>query len=147
MDQTITLGAPGSRLRRTVARVHAAFLVVITIALVAIASAGWQGSGLYSVLADQPLGYVGLYQAYLLMFLIAVISWIGAGRWGGRMWNVLLMCAELVPLSIIFIAGDVLDAAGQQPLAPMIGHSVLASIEAFALLWNPSGARSEPTRA
>jgi len=139
MDHVAAVEVPGSGLRRAVARTHAALLWVITFASLVASTAGWQGAGPLTVLADQPMGYVGLYQAYLLMFLIAVVSWIGAGRWGGRMWNVLLLCAELVPLSIIFIAGDVFDALGQQPTVPMIGHAVLAAVEAFAVLWKPPG--------
>ena len=71
---------PGSGLRTTVTRVHAICLFVITIATTTASTIGWQGRGPLDLLASQPLGYVGLYQAYFLMFLLALVSLIGATR-------------------------------------------------------------------
>jgi hypothetical protein len=138
-----TVDITGDRLRRTVARIHAACLVAITITAVVSASVGWQGSGPFRILAAQPWGYIGLYQAYLLMLLIAVIAWVGANRWPGGAWNALLLGAELVPLSIIVIAADVFGATGEQAKA-YIGlalHITFVALETFALLWRPSSLR------
>lgn len=60
---------PGWRLRTTVTRVHAALLFVITIAATAGSTLGWKDRGPLNVLAAQPFGYVGLFQAYFLMSL------------------------------------------------------------------------------
>jgi hypothetical protein len=43
------------------------------------------------VLARQPYGYVGLVQAYFLMFLLALVCLIGATRWPSRPSNVALL--------------------------------------------------------
>ncbi len=64
---TLARDDPGSRLRTTVTRVHAICLFVITIATTTASTLGWQGHGPLNVLASQPYGYVGLFQAYVLM--------------------------------------------------------------------------------
>ena len=61
---------PGAHLRTAVTRVHAICLFVITIAATIASTIGWKGHGPLDVLARQPFGYVGLYQAYFLMFLL-----------------------------------------------------------------------------
>jgi len=98
---------PGSGLRTAVTRIHATCLFVITIATTTASTIGWQGHGPLRLLASQPLGYIGLYQAYLLMFLLAKVSLIGAMRWPSRLWNATLLAAHLAPASIIIIANDV----------------------------------------
>jgi hypothetical protein len=129
---------PGSGLRTTVTRVHAICLFVITIATTTASTIGWQGHGPLDLLASQPLGYVGLYQAYFLMFLLALVSLIGATRWPSRLWNVTLLVAHLAPLSIIVIANDVFVSTGTTKIAytvALLVHIPLMLLEVFALLW------------
>jgi hypothetical protein len=129
---------PGSGLRTTVTRVHAICLFVITIATTTASTIGWQGHGPLDLLASQPLGYVGLYQAYFLMFLLALVSLIGATRWPSRLWNVTLLVAHLAPLSIIVIANDVFVSTGTTKMAytvALLVHIPLMLLEVFALLW------------
>jgi hypothetical protein len=104
----------GNRLPRIIVRFHASWLIFIALLALTIASLGWHGWGPYQILAEQPWGYIGLYQAYLLMIVIATVAWIGSLRWDGRLWNALLLFAEMVPMSIILIAAPVLVALGQQ---------------------------------
>jgi len=87
----------GSGLRTTVTRVHAICLFVITIAATTGSTLGWKGRGPLNVLASQPFGYVGLFQAYFLMFLLALVCLIGATRWPSRLWNAALLIAHLAP--------------------------------------------------
>ena len=71
------------------------------------------------------------------MVVIATMAWIGSLRWDGRLWNALLMFAEMVPMSIILIAASVFAATGQQDkvlLGTMI-HIPLITLEIDALLW------------
>jgi hypothetical protein len=129
---------PGSGLRTIVTRVHAICLFVITIATTTASTIGWQGHGPLDLLASQPLGYVGLYQAYFLMFLLALVSLIGATRWPSRLWNVTLLVAHLAPLSIIVIANDVFVSTGTTKMAytvALLVHIPLMLLEVFALLW------------
>jgi len=135
---TSTTQEPGSALRTTVTRVHAICLFIITIATTTASTIGWQGHGPLDLLARQPFGYVGLYQAYFLMFLIALVSLIGATRWPSRLWNATLLAAHLAPLSIIVIANDVFVSTNSRTTAYLVAltiHIPLVLLEAFALLW------------
>jgi hypothetical protein len=129
---------PGAGLRTNVTRIHATCLFIITIATTTASTIGWHGHGPLRLLASQPFGYIGLYQAYLLMFLLALVSLIGATRWPSRMWNATLLAAHLAPVSIIIIANDVFVSTNTQStayLAALTIHIPLISLEGFALLW------------
>ena len=129
---------PGSGLRTNVTRFHATCLFVVTIASTIASTIGWKGRGPLDILASQPFGYIGLYQAYFLMFLLALVSLIGATRWPSRLWNVTLLVAHFAPLSIIVIAYDVFVSLGQTRLAFTVAalvHIPLVLLEVFALLW------------
>src|SRR6201998_4244622 len=129
---------PGSGLRTTVTRIHAICLFVITIAAATGSTLGWKGRGPLDVLASQPYGYVGLFQAYFLMFLLALVCLIGATRWPSRLWNAALLVAHLAPLSIIVIANDVFVSTNSQRIAyavALLVHVPLIALESFALLW------------
>jgi hypothetical protein len=135
---TSTRQDPGSGLRTIVTRIHATCLFVITIATTTASTIGWQGHGPLNLLASQPLGYVGLYQAYFLMFLLALVSLIGATRWPSRLWNATLLLAHVAPLSIIVIANDVFvstDTRGMAYTVALVIHMPLMLLEVFALLW------------
>jgi hypothetical protein len=97
----------GQGLRAAIVRIHASIMFVITVVAMAEATRGWRGSGPYRLLTHQPWGYVGLYQAYVLMFLIALVAFIASGRWPSRLWNAAMLCAHLAPLSVIVIARNV----------------------------------------
>jgi hypothetical protein len=99
---------------------------------------GWKGRGPLDVLHSQPYGYVGLFQAYFLMFLLALVCLVGATRWPSRLWNGLLLVAHLAPLLIIVIANDVFVSTGGQRMAYIVAltvHIPLVLLETFALLW------------
>jgi hypothetical protein len=133
-----TVADAGSGLRTTVTRIHAVCLFVITIAATIASTFGWQGRGPLHILASQPFGYVGLFQAYFVMFLLALVCLIGATRWPSRLWNAALLAAHLAPLSIIVIANDVFVSTNNRGMAYLVAltvHIPLALLEVFALLW------------
>jgi hypothetical protein len=135
---TLPRNDPGSRLRTNVTRVHAICLFVITIAATTGSTLGWKGHGPLDVLASQPYGYVGLFQAYFLMFLLALVCLIGATRWPSRLWNAALLVAHLAPLSIIVVANDVFVSTNSQRMAytvALLVHVPLILLETVALLW------------
>jgi hypothetical protein len=141
---------PGSHLRTAVTRVHAICLFVITIAATIASTIGWKGHGPLDVLARQPFGYVGLYQAYFLMFLLALVCLIGSTRWPSRLWNVALLAAHLAPVSIIVIANDVFVSANSRSMAYFVAltiHVPLILLETFALLWKAPFLRSSRSPA
>jgi hypothetical protein len=128
----------GARLRTNVTRFHAMCLFIITIATTIASTLGWKGRGPLDVLASQPYGYVGLFQAYFLMFLLALVCLIGATRWPSRLWNGALLVAHLAPLTIIMIANDVFVSTNSQRMAYMVAltvHIPFILLETFALLW------------
>ena len=147
----MTSPGPGSGLRTTVTRIHAICLFVIAIATTTGSTIGWKGRGPLDVLASQPYGYVGLFQAYFLMFLLALVCLIGATRWPSRLWNAALLVAHLAPLSIIVIANDVFVSTNSERIAytvALLVHIPLILLETFALLWKAPFLRpSSPVRA
>ena len=147
----MTAPGPGSGLRTTVTRIHAICLFVITIATTTGSTIGWKGRGQLDVLASQPYGYVGLFQAYFLMFLLALVCLIGATRWPSRLWNAALLVAHLAPLSIMVIANDVFVSTNSERMAytvALLVHIPLILLETFALLWKAPFLRpSSPVRA
>jgi hypothetical protein len=129
---------PGARVRTTVTRIHAISLFVITIAATVASTLGWRGRGPLNVLASQPYGYIGLFQAYFLMFVLALVCLIGATRWPSRLWNAALLVAHLAPVLIIIIANDVFVSTGSQRMAYVVAltvHIPFMLLESFALLW------------
>ena len=76
---------------------------------------------------SQPYGYVGLFQAYFLMFLLALVCLVGATRWPSRLWNGVLLVAHLAPLLIIVIANDVFVSTGSQRMAYIVALTVHSS--------------------
>jgi len=135
---TSTATDSGARLRTIVTRIHAICLFVITIAATIGSTAGWKGRGPLDVLASQPYGYVGLFQAYFLMFVLALVCLIGAARWPSRLWNAALLVAHLAPLLIIAIANDVFVSTGSEGMAYVVAcvvHIPFVLLETFALLW------------
>jgi hypothetical protein len=135
---TLARNDSGSRLRTNVTRVHAICLFAITIAATTGSTLGWRGRGPLDVLASQPYGYVGLFQAYFLMFLLALVCLIGATRWPSRLWNAALLVAHLAPLAIIVIANDVFVSTNSQRMAytvALLVHIPLILLETVALLW------------
>jgi len=129
---------PGARVRTTVTRIHAICLFVITIAATVASTLGWRGRGPLNVLASQPYGYIGLFQAYFLMFVLALVCLIGATRWPSRLWNAALLVAHLAPVLIITIANDVFVSTGSQRMAYTVAltvHVPFMLLESFALLW------------
>jgi hypothetical protein len=138
----------GDRLRGAITRIHAVILLVVCVIAAVAATVGWQGSGPYDVLADQPWGFIGLFQAYLLMATIATVAFVGSFRQPGRTWNWLLLIAHVPPMLMIIFARSIFTETGQEDKASLglAIHIPLMALEAFALLWKASLHRA-PTRS
>lgn len=86
--------------------------------LVALGSAvattvGWMtGSGLFGFMRQNPLVWVGLIQAYLLMTLIAVLLILGSGQVNARKWNVVGALAHCPPLIAALSSLDAFESMG-----------------------------------
>jgi hypothetical protein len=136
-----TVDAGGDDLRKIITRVHASCMFVITVSGIVVSSLGrYRRVGPYRLLADQPWGYVGLFQAYSLMFLIFATLWICSAEGGRRRWNAIGLVAHLPPLVVNIISQDVFEATHTEHFS-IIGfviHGVFISLETFALLWKAS---------
>jgi predicted Abi (CAAX) family protease len=86
--------------------------------LVALGSAvattiGWKtGTGLFGFMQQNPLVWVGLIQAYLLMTMIAVLMVLGSRQANARKWNVVGALAHGPPLLAALSSIDVFEAMG-----------------------------------
>jgi len=63
--------------------------MVVALGSAVATTVGWKtGSGLFGFMQQNPLVWVGLIQAYLLMTIIAVLLVIGSREANPRKWNV-----------------------------------------------------------
>ena len=81
-----------------------------------------------------PMAWVGLIQAYLLMSIIAVLLVIGSHRENPRKWNIVGALAHGPPLIAAFSSLDVFESMGALGLVRVaIGfHLLWLLLESFA---------------
>jgi|SRR5688572_13796807 len=125
-------------IRRRILRIHGTFLFVLTIAATANTLIGWLlGKGPYALWHEQQFAAAGLFQAYLLMFVIGIVLWLGSkeeqGLWK---WNLIAILAHLPPLSVNFIFADLFAAYGFQSISAISTalHTIWIVVELFAIL-------------
>ena len=124
-------------IRRTITRVHAVVLMLVSLAAIAVSSAGhFGGVGVYGFLGDNPIGYGGLYQAYLLMFIIAIALWLGASQANTLRWHVIGLLAHLPPLTGLILLWSDFSAVGGTTVAigSLTFHMLWIVVEAIAAL-------------
>ena len=126
-------------IRRRILRIHGTFLFVLTIAATINTMVGWAlGKGLYALWHEQQFAAPGLFQAYLLMFVIGIVLWFGSKQeqdlWR---WDLIGLLAHLPPLAVNFIFADLFASYGFQStsLISITIHIVWISIELFAILY------------
>jgi len=102
------------------------------------------GSGVFGFMQRNPLVWVGLIQAYLLMTIIAVLLVIGAREVNPRKWNVVGALAHCPPLIAALSSLGVFASMGALGIVrvAIAFHFVWFSLETFAALYpNPKDAR------
>jgi len=102
------------------------------------------GSGLFGFMKQNPLVWVGLIQAYLLMTIIAVLLIIGSREANPRKWNVVGALAHCPPLIAALSSLAVFASMGALGMVrvAIAFHFVWFSLETIAALYpNPNGAR------
>ncbi len=126
---------------RTVLRVHGSFLIVATLALTVSAWGGYtSGEGQFGMLHAEPIGYVGLFQAYLLMTTLGVALWVGSFRETPRVWHVIGMLSHSAPLAANFVFWDDIERYG-------ITHAGIALHLAMMLVELSGWIASRPAQA
>lgn len=127
------------QVRRRILRIHASFLFVLTIAATINTMIGWSlGKGLYALWHEQQFAAVGLFQAYLLMFVVGIVLWLGSNQQSDLWkWDLIGLLAHLPPLAVNFIFADLFASYGFQStsLVSIAIHAVWISVELFAILY------------
>jgi hypothetical protein len=125
--------------RRRILRIHASFLFVLTIAATINTMIGWSlGKGLYALWHEQQFAAVGLFQAYLLMFVVGIVLWLGSNQQSDLWkWDLIGLLAHLPPLAVNFIFADLFASYGFQTtsLVSIAIHAVWISVELFAIVY------------
>jgi len=113
MNMNITRLASGhpsagiAAFRRRVLRVHGTLLTLVALtSAVATTFGRMTGTGPFGFMQKNPMVWVGLIQAYLLMTIIAVLLVLGSGQADPRKWNVVGALAHVAPLiAALFVCG------------------------------------------
>jgi hypothetical protein len=85
------------------------------------------GTGLFGFMQQNPMVWVGLIQAYLLMAIIAVLLVLGSGQANVRKWNVVGALAHCAPLIAALGSLDVFESMG--------AFGIVRIAIAFHLVW------------
>jgi hypothetical protein len=85
--------------RRRLLRIHDTILMLVALGSAVATTVGWMtGTGPFGFMQQNPMVWVGLIQAYLLMTIIAVLLVLGSGQVNARKWNVVGALAHCPPL-------------------------------------------------
>jgi hypothetical protein len=99
--------------RRRLLRIHGSILTLVALVSAVGTTIGWRtGSGPFGFMQQNPMVWVGLIQAYLLMTIIAVLLVIGSGQANPRKWNVVGALAHCPPLIAALSSLDVFESMG-----------------------------------
>jgi len=99
--------------RRWLLRVHGTILTLVALGSTVATTLGrTTGTGLFGFMQQNPMVWVGLIQAYLLMSIIAVLLVLGAGQANPRKWHVVGALAHCVPLIAALSSLDVFASMG-----------------------------------
>src|SRR5882724_2660529 len=97
----LTTPQPAPRIttcRRWLLRIHGTILTLVALGSALATTIGWMaGTGLFGFMQQNPMVWVGLIQAYLLMTIIAVLLILGADEANSRKWNVVGALAHCAP--------------------------------------------------
>ena len=126
-----------SNFRRRLLRVHGAILTLVALGSAVATSSGWiTGAGPFGFMQQNPMVWVGLIQAYLLMAIIAVLLILGSGQANPRKWNVVGALAHCPPLIAALSSLEVFKAMGVFGIVwvPIAFHAAFLCLETFASL-------------
>jgi hypothetical protein len=113
--------------RRWLLRIHGAILTVVALGSAVATTIGWMtGTGPFGFMQHNPMVWVGLIQAYLLMAIIAVLLVLGSGQPNARKWNVVGALAHCAPLIAALSSLDVFESMGLSRLSKWILRFILS---------------------
>lgn len=123
--------------RRRLLWIHGTTLTLVALGSAAATTVGRMiGIGPFAFMQQNPMVWVGLIQAYLLMTIIAVLLILGAGQADTRKWHVVGALAHGPPLIAALSSLDVFASMGVLGIIwlPITFHVVFLSLETFAAL-------------
>jgi hypothetical protein len=146
---SMTTRGPGwsvATFRRRLLRIHGAILTLVALASAVATTVGWMsGAGPFGFMQKNPMVWVGLIQAYLLMTIIAVLLIAGSRQANPRKWNFVGALAHCPPLIAALSSLNVFDSMGALGIVrvAIAFHFVWLALEAFAALSpSPTASRS-----
>jgi hypothetical protein len=128
--------------RRRLLRIHAVVLLLAALGSTVATTVGrTTGDGPFGFMRQQPMVWVGLIQAYLLMAIIAVLLALGSRDENPRKWNVVGALAHVPPLIAALFSLDAFASLGASTIVwvPISFHLLFLLLETFAAL-SPSPA-------
>jgi len=127
--------------RRWLLRIHGTILTLVALASAVATTMGWMtGTGLFGFMQQNPMVWVGLIQAYLLMAIIAVLLVLGSGQANARKWNVVGALAHCPPLIAALSSLGVFESMGALGIVrvAIMFHIVWLCLETVAALYPDS---------
>jgi hypothetical protein len=124
--------------RRWLLRIHGAILTVVALGSAVATTIGWMtGTGPFGFMQHNPMVWVGLIQAYLLMAIIAGLLVLGSGQPNARKWNVVGALAHCAPLIAALSSLDVFESMGALAIVEVAiaFHLVWLCLETIAALY------------
>jgi hypothetical protein len=124
--------------RRWLLRIHGTVLTLVALGSAVFTTIGrMTGTGIFGFIQHNPMVWVGLIQAYLLMTIIAVLLVLGSGQANARKWNVVGALAHCPPLIAALCSLDVFESMGSLGIVrvAIIFHFVWLCLETFGALY------------
>lgn len=124
--------------RRWLLRIHGTILTLVALGSALATTIGWMtGTGLFGFMQQNPMVWVGLIQAYLLMAIIAVLLVLGSGQANVRKWNVVGALAHCAPLTAALGSLAVFESMGAFGIVriAIAFHLVWLCLETFAAVY------------
>jgi hypothetical protein len=124
--------------RRWLLRIHGTILTLVALGSAVAVTNGWiTGMGLFGFMQQNPMVWVGLIQAYLLMTIIAVLLVLGASQVNARKWNVVGALAHCAPLIAALSSLNVFESMGALGIVrvAIAFHLVWLCLETVAALY------------
>jgi hypothetical protein len=124
--------------RRWLLRIHGVILMLVALGSAVTTTVGWMtGTGLFGFMQRNPMVWVGLIQAYLLMTIIAVLLILGSSQINTRKWHAVGALAHCPPLIAALSSLDAFESMGALGIVrvAIAFHFIWLCLETFAALY------------
>lgn|ERR1700676_4154 len=133
--------------RRWLLRIHGTILTLVALGSAVATTIGrMTGTGLFGFMQQNPIVWVGLIQAYLLMTIIAVLLVLGSDQANSSKWHVVGALAHCAPLIAALSSLNVFKSMGALGIVrvSIAFHIVWLCLETFAALYPLRAISSRP---